>query len=419
MRNMGSYAIQLADDWPWKDGPTPRLKYAACTGALTKDMGTQLDALSRDRNYQLVVMTLTGNDYLFGDVIKSCIIRPPFIAGNCEEVLRKVEAMFENHESIDKILHPVYSRLYNEILPHDPNSIIVHIGYHKFFDSQTDWCSDKSMGYTGGSKPKLTKELRARLNQLVTNLNAYLLWSVYRYTRLRKLVKDPSWMTEGKSRLYFLYPDFDPVNDYEGALKDHRFCERGVEDETFKDQRIWFLGPSWAEHDSSIGPTLGSFTAQYDVAACASDTKYQTDLEFKYGCDYAIAAGVEGNDANQQVLLPEYLVKLFHPKTSGFTAVKDILKKKLISVKDATSENVVCDDSSRWDRENFDPNNLEHLKAISNAPCNPPADQDQAPVPKEDSNMCHGVGGDYWVMHRDIAAGNVDVFCSQSSTSVE
>ena len=31
-----------------------------------------------------------------------------------------------------------------------------------------------------------------------------------------------------------------------------------------------------------------------------------------------------------------------------------------------------------------------------------------------DVNLCHGVSGDYWVMSRDVAVGNVEEFCSQS-----
>lgn len=36
------------------------------------------------------------------------------------------------------------------------------------------------------------------------------------------------------------------------------------------------------------------------------------------------------------------------------------------------------------------------------------------PPPAEDKNVCHGVGGDYWVMSRDVAIDNVKDFCGQT-----
>jgi hypothetical protein len=37
-----------------------------------------------------------------------------------------------------------------------------------------------------------------------------------------------------------------------------------------------------------------------------------------------------------------------------------------------------------------------------------------APAPQPDKNACHGIGGDYWVMSRDVAVGNVKDFCGQT-----
>jgi hypothetical protein len=36
------------------------------------------------------------------------------------------------------------------------------------------------------------------------------------------------------------------------------------------------------------------------------------------------------------------------------------------------------------------------------------------PPPAADKNACHGIGGDYWVMSRDVAADNVKDFCGQT-----
>lgn len=37
-----------------------------------------------------------------------------------------------------------------------------------------------------------------------------------------------------------------------------------------------------------------------------------------------------------------------------------------------------------------------------------------APAPQPDKNACHGISGDYWVMSRDVAVGNVNDFCGQT-----
>ncbi|KAL8770318.1 MAG: hypothetical protein Q9209_003954 [Squamulea sp. 1 TL-2023] len=45
-----------------------------------------------------------------------------------------------------------------------------------------------------------------------------------------------------------------------------------------------------------------------------------------------------------------------------------------------------------------------------------------SPLPVEgakDENVCHGVGGDFWVIHRDTAVHNAEDFCKQSSKSLE
>lgn len=39
--------------------------------------------------------------------------------------------------------------------------------------------------------------------------------------------------------------------------------------------------------------------------------------------------------------------------------------------------------------------------------------------PSTDENVCHGISGDYWVMSRDVAVGNVKLFCAQSERTMK
>lgn len=58
-----------------------------------------------------------------------------------------------------------------------------------------------------------------------------------------------------------------------------------------------------------------------------------------------------------------------------------------------------------------------YLQSIRSAaptkPTDPPAGE------RKDESNCHGVSGDFWVMHRDTAVKNAEDFCKQSSKSVE
>lgn len=59
----------------------------------------------------------------------------------------------------------------------------------------------------------------------------------------------------------------------------------------------------------------------------------------------------------------------------------------------------------------------EYLKIIASAT---QAKSTEAPAADaKDDNKCHGVGGDFWVIHRDTAAKNAEDFCAQGSKSVE
>lgn len=63
----------------------------------------------------------------------------------------------------------------------------------------------------------------------------------------------------------------------------------------------------------------------------------------------------------------------------------------------------------------------EYLQSIASASASAAqANSTKAPAPDaKDDNKCHGVGGDFWVIHRDTAAKNAGDFCAQDSKSVE
>jgi hypothetical protein len=66
-------------------------------------------------------------------------------------------------------------------------------------------------------------------------------------------------------------------------------------------------------------------------------------------------------------------------------------------------------DLSIWEPANV--NDAQPAAPVTQGPPSPP------PPQQPDVNSCHGISGDYWVMSRDVAAGNVQDFCQQSSST--
>ena len=71
----------------------------------------------------------------------------------------------------------VYDGIFDQ-MPNDRHYQVLHIGYSKFFNADDDstWCNGETFGKIGlgASRPKLTLELRRKLNDLTDELNSRL-----------------------------------------------------------------------------------------------------------------------------------------------------------------------------------------------------------------------------------------------------
>ena len=73
VRSVGSYGPQLENDWIYTSAS--KLKFLACTGAVTNDvLKKQMPDLSSDSPPDLVLITIGGNDIGFGEIAKACLI---------------------------------------------------------------------------------------------------------------------------------------------------------------------------------------------------------------------------------------------------------------------------------------------------------------------------------------------------------
>ena len=201
--------------------------------------------------------------------------------------------------------------------------------YPRFFNEDTDWCDSQTLEiFPGpGYKPKLTKDLRHRLNRLAENLNSKIKFTINKYVKKHEeLPHDKGgWL---QTRMYYM-DEFDSET-YPG----HRFCEEGKK--TFDDEDIWFFVPEGNDSPKnsvaqSLNTTAGDISVKYDASTCKDDPRADTDGVFGWGCDLAIYIEGENVTSTTTMFAPESLVKTFHPKTAAFTEIykqhKDVIRK--------------------------------------------------------------------------------------------
>jgi hypothetical protein len=207
-------------------------------------------------------------------------------------------------------------------MPNDMHYQMFHLGYSKFFnvDDQSTWCNDQTLGkfpLSGLNPPKLTFDLRNKLNKLTDDWNSILYAHLLGYVnrRLTKGTAPDGWLV---TRLW--YADYDKSNKY--SFKDHRFCMPGVEDPNFQDPSTWFFGVWGDQKDAEVS---ADHFANIDAASCASDPKYDSDDAFAWDCDMAVYYADPTTDHNVTTITADEFTRSFHPKTSGFEMVKNYL----------------------------------------------------------------------------------------------
>ena len=178
----------------------------ACAGATSFDViRYQLPSLG---NSSVATLSTGGNDAHFFRVIDACIYRfnGPW-AGDCEHELLESEARLRSY------LFYFLEHTYNAVLDAaaHPDFRLYVTGYARFFNENTTQCNDVDFNYwkLPGRRNYLTKELRARINELVTMLGEEIAAAVERVNGDR-----------GEPRVVYV--------DYDRAFEGHRFCEEGV-----------------------------------------------------------------------------------------------------------------------------------------------------------------------------------------------
>ena len=248
-------------------------------------------------------------------------------------------------------------------------------GYAAFFNEDDTACDDITFARTanpiddGKEHTKMTTDLRKDFNHMTDALNAAVINAVNRN-------KDTG----------VKFIDIQA----NGALDSHRFCEKGIKEPDQKNDKLWFWHYPYNEPKDAdvkyLADVSNSITNGLSAAEISS--------KFPDGINYTNAIfdtlgeqgfkNANGGDTDSKAGWDSigWRAKLFHPQVVFHTHIKDLVLAQYLADK---------------------------------------PDGSQAPVTpsQADVNKCHGVNGDHWIIHRDIAASNVNDFCNQDSKSRE
>ncbi|KAG5925913.1 hypothetical protein E4U42_003820 [Claviceps africana] len=318
------------------------LQFLSCTGSTIDDMlsgseHSQIDSLNVTSSPDFALVSIGGNDLGFFAIMNSCVFRfYSLYSGTCDEALRESDSAL-NAGWFEHRLRLALMELLDRIQwEKHPWFTITVTGYARFFNEHTDDCDHRSFGVWWRG-PKLKRDLRRRMNQMVLSVN----------DKIRQSVNSIN-MAFAQPRVFFV--------DYDDAFEGHRFCEPDVTEPDYTRNSTWFFlvgGSDNAEEDLKARSVVVSAAAAA-AAAAAADTKNKRLLTSgsaladpdtclvpaeKSGdwgqlavCLMAMALRDEPGlraSHNMEIMqssmwyVPTYYGKTFHPRTLGHRAIRD------------------------------------------------------------------------------------------------
>lgn len=323
-------------------GQNTTFQWLSCTGAVTADIlsgdgskarESQVDLLNASLPLDFATLSVGGNDMGFFDVMNACIFRfYSFYSGTCEAALEAADAAVKSsvfEQRLGVILHEVLDKMSWE---KRPRFSITVTGYARFFDANTTDCDDMSLGVWYGG-PKLSRDIRRRMNELVDAANA----------KLRRTVDQVESQFRGaRPRVVFV--------DYDDLFEGHRFCEQGVLEPAYNRTDSWFFlvgGPDNARNETTWPngtngdpestryrreKVLSPLSPLVDPQTCLPRAQERGDWGELALCYMAMAKrrdpslrpAYDGVTAqNGMWWVPTYYGKTFHPRTLGHEAIRD------------------------------------------------------------------------------------------------
>lgn len=310
LRNKVAWEAQMAGDNTWTDSPID-FKFLACSGAQLQaaaagdpDNGQPEPQLSSAGSPHLLTMELGGNNCHFSDIARACLYvgglngkEYPDPDSSCTQTINQWQAYITGDSPDEgKSLYADHHKALQAILDWDTihgrdDFYLYVVGYAEFFNTSPDsnWCDKETFGMV--RHPRLTNELRSKINELVRGVND---------------VIDQSIKDVNNDHIKFLNPS--PL--YEG----HRFCEPGhtLSNQYFLND-VWFWNLSPPEDDPDY---FNIFILPLQIIHQEMWIQNQTFPNGTQATQEQIEAMVGGSN-------PYSSGRTFHPKDGGHTAIKD------------------------------------------------------------------------------------------------
>ncbi|KAI9865474.1 MAG: hypothetical protein M1813_002364 [Trichoglossum hirsutum] len=303
-----AYGVQLKDNDKVK---ATTFGFLACSGSRAEDV--QASQTNFDQDADMVTLSAGGNNVGWGDVVNGCVYRfngPA--APDCNNALTKTETLINDNNAL---FNPVFNNIFTILHRATKPTFKLYVtGYVKFWNADTDQCDSVSWNYwqiPGTSPPKMTKDLRKKMNDLLVAANAKI-----------KSVVD-SFNANGENRVVFI--------DTDTAFEGHRFCENGVTE---------------PQPSGSDRPNTWLFQINTPVGSVAGDEGTLTPTGYAKQYYQALLQGPGGSPgmgANAPTVNPIYagktasssggvplwISKIFHPTTPGHTSIANSVAAKI------------------------------------------------------------------------------------------
>jgi hypothetical protein len=268
----------------------------ACSGDVLSGIEAQLGKLGGSKAH-LITLSISGNDFKFGNVVENCIYNYVVGDGNkdiqCRNALNEASAEI-GKDSVwqsytDKVNNILAQASFPDLLNHKW-TVLVITGYAKFFaePAANDDCSSKRFPipapFIKGNL--LRQDVRASMNILVDQVNQNI-----------------------QQKIVNANPDRIRFVNIDDNFRGHRFCEPGATDPIGgNDDNVWFISFDTPLLESTFVPDGNSVIEQ---------SQWNQGL--------AQAAGLQDGDD----LLPTSLQKIavFHPKAPAHAETAKRIKE--------------------------------------------------------------------------------------------
>lgn len=275
------------------DGTAPDQRqffYVACSGAQTNNVRDD-QANNFVWDVDIATLSIGGNDIGFFDIINNCIFQF-YITASCQDQINIAQGKIDSEEfhanldgAIGKILANARASQFRLYMS----------GYAHFWNTDSMQCEDVTWSWWNrADPPKLTRDLRIKLNALTSNLNNAINDAVGRAN-----AADP------RQPVVFV--------DYSSAFNGHRYCEEGVTEPDPNNGNTWFF--EWETTDTT---TIQATADQYPEGSI--ERQYADWIAQQRAEDGSLTPASQGSH-----WWVDSLAKVFHPRVDGHNAIKDVI----------------------------------------------------------------------------------------------